>query len=312
MKIDKINGVLNQYKNINFGGSKDVPQEQIKADASCLECLDSSGRILVGKTPKQMLKEAEETVAKTLSGNETIKKRTYIDSKGNGHVIFVQIGEPIEGFPDLFDDKKRAAVHFDKTGKLEKAFVMDKKTREINVYDGDGVKTHHFTKEERDALYYYKYHPDAIHFKLRSARNMYSGSFMEEAENAVNMLESIFNNPNKIFRTEKNLTLYRGLQSDLSEDDIEALNTVGAVYKDKSFCSTTTNLNVAKAFSGGISPILEISFPKNSKYVDIEGLFNIDHRHWSEDELLLNKGSKFLITGYNPEKNTIKCDYIGE
>lgn len=162
-----------------------------------------------------------------------------------------------------------------------------------------------------DALYYYKYHPNEIHRNLREGRSLYSGVLKEEAQRCAENLETLFNDPEKTFKTDKGVTLYRALQKKLSDEEKETLSAIGKVYTDKSFCSTSTDINVAKGFSCG-NPILEINFPKNSKYINLDGLFNIDKRHWREREFLLNKGSKFLITGFDSEKNIIKCDYVGE
>ena len=174
-----------------------------------------------------------------------------------------------------------------------------------------GKKTHHYTKEEQDALHYYKYHPYEIHRILRENRHIFSGSLKDEVQQVIKTLENIFNNENKIFRTSETKILYRALQDTLSPDEINSLCTIGGVYKDKSFVATTTSLEVAQAFSCA-NPILEITLPKNSKYIDVDGLFNIDRRHWKENELLLNKNSKFLITGFDTENNIIKCNYLDE
>ena len=49
----------------------------------------------------------------------------------------------------------------------------------------------------------------------------------------------------------------------------------------------------------------------DTKYMDIERLFNIDIEHWREKELLLNRNSSFLVTGFDTENNIIEVDYIG-
>lgn len=311
MEINKLQNIGNFRPNLAFGNSEKSRQEALRTDNSCLNCLESEGRMLISNEPKNMAKRAEEFIQKTLSQNETIKNRTHVDTRKGKNIVYIQIGEPIEGFEGLYDDKKRAACYFDEKGKLKQAFVLNQNTDEADVYDSSGRKTHHYNKDEMDALYYYKYHPDEIHRNLREKRKLYSGSFEEEAQKTIQTLTDIFNDESKVFRTSEDKTLYRALQQNLTEEEMETLSALGGIYKDNSFCSTTTDFDVAKAFNSG-NPILEINFPKNSKYVDIEGLFNIDRRRWTEDELLLNRNSKFLITGFKPEKNIIKCDYIGE
>lgn len=311
MEISKLQNICNLRPALAFGNIKKSEQKELKTDNSCLNCLESEGRMIASNEPKNMARRAEEFIQKTLVQNETIKKRTHVDTRKGKNIVYIQIGDPIEGFEGLYDDKKRAACYFDEKGKLTQGFVLNKNTNEVDVYDSNGKKTHHYNKDEMDALYYYKYHPDEIHRNLREERKLFSGSFEDEAKKTIQTLTEIFSDESKVFRTSEDKTLYRALQQRLTEEEMKTLSTLGSIYKDSSFCSTTTNLDVAKAFNSG-NPILEINFPKNSKYVDIEGLFNIDRRHWMEDEFLLNRNSKFLITGFDSKNNIIKCDYIGE
>ena len=44
--------------------------------------------------------------------------------------------------------------------------------------------------------------------------------------------------------------------------------------------------------------------------MDVDRLFNIDRLHWSEQELLLDKNSSFVVTGFDTENNIIEVDYI--
>ena len=120
----------------------------------------------------------------------------------------------------------------------------------------------------------------------------------------------MFNDESKVFRTTETKTLYRALQNRLTNEQMEALSTIGGIYTDPSFASTTEDLDVAKRFSCG-NPILKINVPKGTKYMDVERLFNIDYKHWKEKELLLDRDSSFLVTGYDSENNIVEVDYIG-
>ena len=40
--------------------------------------------------------------------------------------------------------------------------------------------------------------------------------------------------------------------------------------------------------------------------------YYIDLRHWKEDEFLLNKGSRFLVTGLDKENGFINVKYLGD
>lgn len=40
--------------------------------------------------------------------------------------------------------------------------------------------------------------------------------------------------------------------------------------------------------------------------------YYIDLHHWREDEFLLNKGSRFLVTGLDKENGFINVKYLGD
>jgi len=144
---------------------------------------------------------------------------------------------------------------------------------------------------------------------LREGKHMYNGALHQEMLEMCDELERVFSTPSSTMRTTQNMVLYRALQRNLSEEDIANLTTIGGIYQDKSFSSTSKSLEVAQRFSCG-NPILEISFPKGSKYIDVEKLFNIDQKRWFEDEYLLDKNSHFLVTGFDYEKNIVKVSYL--
>ncbi len=225
------------------------------------------------------------------------------------NALRMRIGGEISGFKNLYNDNKRVCAYFNNEGKPDKVFILNNSTNEIDVYDCVSAQFRTYSKADVEALKYYKYHPDAIHFKIRKGKDIYSGSFNDEAERTVEQLRRLFQDKNKIFTTEQNTTLYRALQPDLSDIEMQNLKTIGAKFTEKSFCSTTRDLNVAKRFSSG-NPILEIEFPKGSDYIDIEKIFNIDRQHWHEAEFLLDRNSQFIVTGFDKENNIIKVKYI--
>lgn len=234
--------------------------------------------------------------------------RPSLSSKEN--TLRFRIGDEIKGFKGLYNENKNACMYFTNDGHPDRLFIQNKMTGEIDILNcADSVITR-YSKSDVEALKYYKYHPDAIHDKLRYGRNMYSGSFKTEMENVIENLTKLFSDKTKVFKNSENRTLYRALQN-LSDADIKKLSTVGEVFTEKSFCSTTRDLKVAKRFQSG-NPILEIEFPKDSEYIDIERMFNIDIVHWREAEFLLDKNSKFMVTGFDTENNIIKVKYLGK
>ena len=259
------------------------------------------------ETDEILVSKSNDFIKNLLNGDEKIHGTYIKDTDAN--CIRTKIGLPIAGFKDLYDTNKHILVCFDKNNEISNAFQYNQKTKEIDVYSSDGKLTHHYTKEDYDALHYYKYHPDSIHSKLRYGKDMFGGSFLEETNQAISQLNKLFADDSKVFRTTENQTLYRALQSNLSEEEITALTTIGGTYTDKSFCSTTEKLETAQRFSSG-NPILKINVPEDTKYIDVEKLFNIDREHWSEQELLLDKNSQFVVKSFDVENNIIEVDLV--
>ena len=86
---------------------------------------------------------------------------------------------------------------------LTKYLCIIKLTGEIDILNcADSVITH-YSKSDIEALKYYKYHPDAIHDKLRCGRDAYSGSFRTEMENVIENLTKLFSDKTKYLKTVK-------------------------------------------------------------------------------------------------------------
>lgn len=310
---------INNNYQINFGsnGNKQDNKEQSSTispktiDANACDCQSTYNLAMIkSKDNSDILFEKAIALTNRIIAEDEHIGRQNIDKRCGETIIRLQAGKEVEGFKGLYYDNIKIACFFDENGDITNAFKHNKNTQETFVYDKDGNLTHYFSKEDREALFYYKYHPDSIHTKFRKGKNHWGGSFQDETNEMANRLINIFNDENKIFRTTEDKTLYRALQKELTEEQMDALSTIGGVYTDPSFCSTAENLDVAKRFSCG-NPILKINVPKGSKYMDIERLFNIDSKHWREKELLLDRNSKFLVTGFDTENNIIEVDYIG-
>ena len=309
---------INNIYNISFSGNSKPQKTEQKSkqtasknvDTDALSCQSTYNTVMVKRKPNadNLMPNAIKFCENIKQPNENIG-REYLQQANGEFIARIKLGTPIEGFKDLYDYKTSVSCYFDEDGNVNKAFKYNEKTKEIDVYNANGEQTHHFTKEERDALYYYKYHPDSIHSELRENKNHWKGNFLEETLGAIAQLEKLFSDDSKVFRTNEDKVVYRALQSKLSEEQKDILSTIGGIYTDTSFCSTTEDLEVAKGFAHG-NPILKISLPKNTKYMDVDRLFNIDRLHWSEQELLLDKNSSFVVTGFDTENNIIEVDYI--
>lgn len=224
--------------------------------------------------------------------------------------IRARIGKEIEGFKGLYNEDKNACAYLNTNNEIETIYIKDNNKNNIKIIDVQTGITRDFTEDEVSALKYYKHHPQWIHPKLRFNKDVVSGSFRKEADEVIATLSNLFINNNKVEKNKETKTLYRALQPVLTNEDKKNLQTIGAVFTEKSFCSTTTDFFVAKRFAGQ-SPILEIEFPPNSTYIDIEKFANIDRRHYLEQEYLLDKNSHFKVIGFDPKENIIKVKYIG-
>ena len=224
--------------------------------------------------------------------------------------IRARIGREIEGFKGLHHDDKEACAYLNKNNEIEAIYIKDNNKKNIKIIDVQMETTKEFTEDEVSALKYYKHHPQWIHPKLRFNKDVVSGSFRQEVDEVVATLSNLFINDNKVEKNKETKTLYRALQPVLTNEEKTNLQTIGAIFTEKSFCSTTTDFFVAKRFAG-TSPILEIEFPKDATYIDIEKFSNIDVRHFREDEYLLDKNSHFEVIGFVPEENIIKVKYLG-
>lgn len=304
---------------INFCGKSNKkdnqqPKESVSTqpvETNACECQSAYNiAMLKSKDNNDMyFEKATELANKIIEPDEHIG-RQYIDQRGAETIIRLRAGKEVENCKGLYYDNIRIACYFDKNGDVSSAFKLNLKTDELFVYDKEGKQTHYFTKEDRDALFYYKYHPDSIHTKFREDKNHWGGNWQEETDEMATRLTNIFDDESKIFRTTEDKTLYRALQRKLTEEQMDSLSTIGGIYTDPSFCSTTENIEVAKGFSCG-NPILKINVPKGTKYMDVERLFNIDKKHWGEKEILLDRNSSFLVTGYDSENNIVEVYYVG-
>lgn len=235
----------------------------------------------------------------------------FFEKNQDGVYARAKAGDEIQGWKNLYNDRLSISCYKDKDNNTDEIYTLDSASKQVNVYDKNGEIIKTFTPEEMKALFEYKYHPEQIHGLLRN--NRYHSMLSEEnLWNLINTIDNCFNSPDKVYKTKNQTTVYRALQNNLSDSDKILLSTVGAVYRDNSFVSTTQNLDTAKRFNTPGNPIMEISLPEGSKYLDLDRLFNIDRRHWNEQEFLLKRGSEFLITGYDKDKNIIKACYLNK
>lgn len=281
-----------------------------KGMASSADGVSSYAKAAINMTKKTKApKEAsEEFFEKLLAPDEHIGLSHFNASE---NVVRMRMGAEIPGFKGLYKEDKFASCYFDDGGQMTYALLYDNKAGTTKLYDVVGGTVQEYSKEDIQALHYYKYNPEAIHQKLRFGRDKFRGDFRDETIKVIGDLQKLFADDAKLTKNPKTRTVYRAVQSGLSADEAQKLKTAGETFTEKSYCSTTTDLDVAKRFAGKDNLIMEITLPEGAEYVDIEKLFNIDSSHWHERELLLNANSKFRITDYNPKTNIVKAEYVG-
>jgi hypothetical protein len=117
---------------------------------------------------------------------------------------------------------------------------------------------------------------------------------MEMESMGMDISKALKENPSKDL-----MISYRGLAPDLIQqikDDLE----VGNEFSDDGFASSSTDIEIAQKFSKG-GYIMEIHIPKGSRAASIKNL----SMHQSEQEVLIDKGSRFFIKQVDHEKKSL-------
>ena len=299
MKINPSKQIPEIINRIEKGVSKlfqdNTPETKVIEECA-QNCAEAYGKALINFQSKN----SDVLIERLFEGSDIHINRTL---KQNDGTIRIQAGRPVKGFKDLYDSSVRICQKYDLDGSL-KIFVKDDTLKTIDIYDENCQLLSHFSKEDLEALHYYKYHPQELHRYLRSGNARCSGSFLEELEKSVTNLEQIFNTESQVQRTTKAITVYRGMHT-----SIDNIGEVGDIFTDKSFTSTSTNRKVAERFAGN-NPIMELEIPEDTKYLNLDNIFNIDHIHWREDELLLENNNSVEILEIDKVNNVIKARLI--
>lgn len=308
MEVRKLCGSLHCKTTNNNKITTDVASNEPKtceADASASCC--SFGQAMVNlQNPS---KDDVVKVLESIVAPYTVHR--YCNTKRDGNLIFAKAGKEIPGWKNLYDESLSIAVYLNKDKNIEDVYVLDSKTNNIKIYDSQAQLKKTFSAEDRTSLFEYKYYPENFHKYLRLNRMLMPQTETELLKH-IDIIDNCFKDKNKVYETNEEKIVYRALPEYLSQVDLNTLSQIGAIYKDNSFVSTTQKLDTAKRFSSGRTPIMEITLPKHSRYLDLDRLFNIDKQRWNEQEFLLKRGSEFLITGYDKENNIIKAQYLNK
>ena len=198
--------------------------------------------------------------------------------------------------------------YFNKDKKLEKFFTYDLRNKDVRVFDKNGNILKHYSPEETHALLTYSHNSRNIHKLLRYNKKCKNE---DEVGKSIDNLSNIFNFNCKVSKTSEDIIAYRALDR-YSLDKIMSMPENGMIFEDPSFVSVATKKRNVFQFlnSRNFNHIMQIKIPKDSKYINMDEFGNIVVLNSPENELLLNKGSKFLIKnkGIN---GMIEAEYIG-
>ena len=256
---------------------------------------------------KEREKQAIDFVKSISESNEKISSKIYEFSPYHEECIRLKSGKPVAGFLNLYKYDKFYTCYFnEKTNALESCYKFDKLSGNREIYQ-DGKKIC-YSKDEFSAIEIYKNNSKNFHSKLRDNKSPLLKLSVKDLNNNINIIENIFNAPEKTLKTKEDMVLYRAMQP-LDEKEFETLSTVGAIYENKSFISTSKNFLIADYFNNN-DFILKINVPKGTKYIDLDRIFNIDRIHWHEEELLLDKKTKFKVKSTCYGKNYSEVDLI--
>ena len=275
-------------------------------EASASECFGSWGKAQVAMQNKVIAKPHSEEQVKEIVNKIAEEQGLHVGRYVSENRI--SLGRPIDGFKNLYRDDMRVKCIRNSDGFLDEIYVLDNASREVFVYNPEGSVIKHFSSDDMRALKEYKYSPEAFHSLFRRGKKI-GIQTEEELQRWSSTINKLFANESKVWTTDKPTKVYRALQDYLTPEQTEALSHVGGLFKDASYVSTTTNLDTARRFKGS-NPILEIELPEKTKYLDLDTLFNIDRKHWSEQEFLLPKNSKFAVTAMDEQNNIIKVKLL--
>ena len=123
---------------------------------------------------------------------------------------------------------------------------------------------------------------------------------VEERETYYNYIKHISEALQR-YKTPEPIITYRGISGSAIQNMMDNIK-VGNVWKDDGFCSTSSVYSVSQRFSKEDGYTLEVHIPKGSHVASIDSLSIF---YEDEYEVLIDKGSEFLIQEVNHENRSI-------
>ena len=189
---------------------------------------------------------------------------------------------------DVFDELKNEKKEMDSVKQFRNNALQGEEINE--EYD---VKKLNLSEQELKSIIAYTGNDfDRINKILRNPekKQYMDESVLEKCEMNIKNISSALSKS----KTTKPIITYRGIGGHAMETLIDNMK-VGNVWRDDGFVSTSSLYDVAEEFAKhSKSPgyILEIHVPKGSRAMSVD---SISHYSGEEYEVLLDKGSEFLI-----------------
>ncbi len=203
-----------------------------------------------------------------------------------------------------------AAVNYDKSKNFATLRLYDCKTNEVSIYDKLGQLINKYSPDETAAIQYYKRDSKNIHKYLR-----YNEPVKNEAEVAKNVkiISDLFKGNAKTSTMKEDSIVYRALDSKALKE-ILSMPQDGMIYTEPSFLSVATKKRSTYQFLNfkNFNHKLKLRVKEGTKYLDMDNISagRIVQPQMLENELVLDKGSKILITNRHGKGGYIEAELL--
>lgn len=241
------------------------------------------------KTPKEIISDAlgeNVKISKDWQDLGTFWGAKTFFTKPNQHYIYSK-----QISPNIFE-RGHISCYYDQNKLLKKFLVFDWKTKSIKKFNSTGKLITSYTPEETLAIMRYKSDSSNIHKILRHGKTVKNEAQIRES---IDALTGVFKS-GKTSKTQETVIGYRALD-DFSYKKIMSLPEDGMIYTDPSFMSIATDKKSAKKFLNFKSKnhLMQIKLPKNTQYLEMDELGHIVIPQKSENEWVLNAGTRLCI-----------------
>lgn len=229
-----------------------------------------------------------------------IKPRHYSLFEGKNSTV-VAFGEKYSHF---------AALNYDKSKNFAGFRLYDCKTNEVSICDKFGKVINKYTADETAAIQYYKRDSKNIHKYLRYNKPVKNDA---EVSKNVKIISDLFKDSTKTSIMNEDSIVYRALDSKALKE-ILSMPEDGMIYTEPSFLSVATKKRSTYQFLNfkNFNHKLKLKIKKGTKYLDMDNISagRIVQPQMLENELVINKGAKILITNRHGKGGYIEAELL--